>query len=198
MKKNIFIIFIFSFCAFYWFATYTINLQSSLADKVIRLHILANSNSSIDQAIKLKVRDNVIKEISPLLEKSKSISESREIINNNINFIETVANNTLSQFSNDKAVATLAKSNFPVKTYSNISFPAGEYEALKITIGEGRGENWWCVMFPPLCFTNSAVKFDEDSVATLQENLSAEEYKLISEPHKSDVKIKFKLLELFN
>ena len=198
MKKNILIIFIISFCAFYWFATYTINLQHSLASKVIRLHIIANSNSVVDQSVKLKVRDNVIKEISPLLAKSSSIAESREIIKNNINFIETIANNTLSEHSNNTATATLTSSNFPIKKYSGISFPAGEYEALKITIGEGTGENWWCVMFPPLCFTNSAVEFDEDSIATLQKNLSNEEYKLISESNKSEVKIKFKLLELLN
>ena len=92
----------------------------------------------------------------------------------------------------------IANSKFPTKTYETYSFPAGNYEALKITIGEGTGENWWCVMFPPLCFTNSSVEFSDDAVETLKQNLTDEEYELISQSNKSKIKIKFKLLEWLN
>ena len=198
LKKKIFIISLFIITILIYTSAYAINIQNNIADKVIRLHVIANSNSTIDQSIKLKVRDEVIKNISPLLKNCSNINESRAVLSNNLNKIEEIANATLAKYCDDKANVNISNSKFPTKTYDNFSFPAGNYEALKITIGEGKGENWWCVMFPPLCFTNSSVEFSDNAVETLKQNLSDEEYEFISESNKSKVKIKFKLLEWLN
>ena len=179
--------------------TYCINIQKSLSNKVLRLHILANSNSTFDQELKLKVRDEVVNYLTPLLKNSSNLSETKKIISTNINSINTIAQNVVSKYSNYKTNISLSTSNFPTKQYGNISFPAGNYEALKITIGEGTGNNWWCVMFPPLCFTNSSAGvFDDSSEKKLQASLSSEEYYMVNNYEKPDVKIKFKLLEWLN
>lgn len=198
LKKKFFIIIFTIFAISYWTATYAYNLQYSISNKIIRLHVIANSDSSFDQALKLKVRDKIVSYLTPLLEDSKNIDESRMIISKNIHNIQNIAIETLANYSNYTAVAELANSNFPSKTYGEYSFPAGEYEALKITIGEGKGKNWWCVMFPPLCFTDSSIEFPEKSVETLKENLSEKEIEFISNSDKPNVQIKFKFLEWLN
>lgn len=175
-----------------------VSIQNSLADKVLRLHILANSNSIFDQELKLEVRDKVVEFLTPKLENSKNLNETKEIISKNLYNIEKVANEIVSKKSNYKIAVSLNKSIFPTKHYDNISFPAGNYEALKITIGEGNGNNWWCVMFPPLCFTNSSAgSFTEASSKVLKENLSKTEYNLINSTE-PNVKLKFRILEWWN
>jgi len=179
--------------------TYCLSFQKSLSNKVLRLHILANSNSTFDQELKLKVRDEIVNYITPLLENSSCLEETKEIIKNNIISINNIAQTTTSKYSDYKTTISLATSSFPTKQYGKISFPAGNYEALKITIGEGKGNNWWCVMFPPLCFTNSSAGvFDDSSEKKLQASLSNEEYYMINNYDKPNVKIKFKLLEWLN
>jgi len=198
MKKKFFIIIFILFIFAYYSGVYLYNLQNSIANKVIRFHVIANSDSAFDQALKLKVRDKTVEYLTPLLENSKNIHESRKIITKNINNIENIAIETLANYSNYIATVELTDSNFPTKTYGNYSFPAGNYEALKITIGEGNGQNWWCVMFPPLCFTDSSIEFPEKSVETLSENLSDKELELIANSNKPHVQIKFKFLEWLN
>ena len=198
MKKKFFIIFFILFAFFYYTSIYLYNLQNSIASKIIRFHVIANSDSNFDQALKLKVRDKTVQYLTPILENSKSINESRKIIEQNINNIENIAIETLSEFSDYTAKVELTNSNFPTKAYENYAFPAGIYETLKITIGEGNGQNWWCVMFPPLCFTDSAIEFPEKSVETLSENLSEKELELISNSNQTSVQIKFKILEWLN
>lgn len=199
MLRKSFLISILSFILI--FIVYTINsisIQNSLANKVLRLHILANSNSIFDQELKLEVRDKIVEFLTPKLKNSKNLNETKKIISENLYNIESIANKIVSKSSNYKVAVSLDTSAFPTKHYENFSFPAGEYEALKVTIGEGKGNNWWCVMFPPLCFTNSSAgEFTEASTKTLKENLSKEEYNLINS-NKPDVKIKFRLLELWN
>ena len=176
----------------------SITIQHSLAKKVLRLHILANSNSTFDQTLKLKVRDKVVEFLTPQLKNCANLNETKQIISKNIDNIKNIANEVVLENANYPVSVSLNTSNFPTKHYQNVSFPAGEYEALKIIIGEGKGNNWWCVMFPPLCFTNSSAgTFNEESDQTLKENLTDEEYKLINS-NNPDVKIKFRLLEWWN
>ena len=199
LKKKIYSISFILFIFLTLSLVYCISIQNSLASKVLRLHILANSNSTFDQELKLKVRDEIINYISPLLKNSNNLAETKNIISNNITSINEIAQKTVAKYSNYTTKSTLTASSFPTKQYGNISFPAGNYEALKITIGEGNGNNWWCVMFPPLCFTNSSAgTFDEESKETLQASLSDEEYYMINNYDKPNVKIKFKLLEWLN
>ncbi len=119
----------------------------------IRIHIRANSNEGYDQAVKLDVRDAVIKYIAPLAAAAKNKKEMMALLNENIEGIQAKADNVLigNGFDYDAAV-TLERENFPEKTYGDLTLEAGRYDALIIMLGSGEGDNWWCVAFPPLCF----------------------------------------------
>lgn len=171
-------------------------------NKLIRFHVIANSNTDEDQALKLKVRDAVIDYLQPKLENSKSIEESERIIKNEYKNLEQISKNIISDNGYDYNVNIgLQYSDFPAKQYSSVVLPAGKYKALKIVIGEGKGKNWWCVMFPPLCFVdNQNGIIDEKTDKKLKEILSPEEYDLIMAKNKTEVNdltLKFKILEVF-
>lgn len=127
--------------------------SENISDKLLRFHVIANSDSPGDQALKLKVRDKVLNEIGPKIETSKSKEETVSIIRDNMDTIKKIAADEIVRNGKDYSVSVyLGKSTFPAKSYSDITLPAGVYDALKIIIGQGSGKNWWCVMFPPLCF----------------------------------------------
>jgi stage II sporulation protein R len=131
------------------------DIQKSIASKIIRFHVIANSDLKSDQALKLKVRDAVLEYISPKLKNSSNINESRKILKENDKNILAVARKVIQeQGYTYKVRSTLGQAGFPIKTYGNITLPQGRYEAYRIIIGEGKGQNWWCVMFPPLCFVD--------------------------------------------
>lgn len=125
----------------------------NLKDGIIRLHVKANSDTEEDQALKLKVRDRILKETAPLFEKSESIEETRAIVKENLDNIKSIAEEVIKEEGKDyKVEVNFGMTSFPTRKYGEMVLPAGEYEALLVTIGEGKGKNWWCVMFPPLCF----------------------------------------------
>lgn len=127
-------------------------------DSLIRIHVLANSDSQADQQLKLQVKDAVVGYLQPQLEQSQSIEESRQIIQDQLPQIAQTATNTLRQAGSSYDVTLqYGHFDFPVKYYGSFSLPAGNYEALRILIGQGKGQNWWCVLFPPMCFTDSNV-----------------------------------------
>jgi len=196
-KKKILYLLIIIICLIFSMNIYAKTITKSISEKVIRFHVLANSNSTEDQSLKLKVRDNVISYTKEILKDSSSIDESRQILTENIPIIKNIAINTLALENNyDNVEVLLTNSHFPDKSYGELTFPEGEYEALKIIIGEGKGNNWWCVMFPPLCFTDiNSGAIDTDSQKLLQENLSKSEMALLKEKT-NEVKIKFKISEL--
>lgn len=179
------------------------SVQQDIASKIIRFHVIANSDSKSDQALKLKVRDKVLEYIQPKLKKSKSIEESRKIIKENDKQIIDIANKTIKDNGYSYSVkTTLSNENFPIKTYGNITLPQGEYEAYRIIIGDGKGQNWWCVMFPPLCFvdiTKGEVSYKETE-AEMKTVLTPEEYKIVNNKadkgEESNIKIKLKVLEM--
>jgi len=156
--------------------------QIDVAGKLIRFHVIANSDDKIDQGLKLKVRDSVLEYVSPKLVDCKNIEESREIINNEDKNIIKIAQKIINKNGFKYSVATtLSQEYFPVKTYGNITLPQGKYEAYRIIIGNGSGQNWWCVMFPPLCFvdiTKGNVSY-EKTEKEMKEVLSEDEYKLV-------------------
>jgi stage II sporulation protein R len=130
-------------------------LTKSLSNKLIRFHVLANSDSVEDQTLKLKVRDRVLDYIAPKLRKAKSLEESRKILKLENETIKKIAYEVIKQNGYSYTVKTILSSeNFPIKSYGNITLPQGKYEAYRILIGKGNGQNWWCVMFPPLCFVD--------------------------------------------
>lgn len=170
-------------------------------EKLIRFHVLANSDSDEDQALKLKVRDEVINYLQPKLKHSKSIKESEQIILKEKNNLINICENTIEQNGYNYGVTVdLGYSKFPTKQYSSVVLPAGEYKSLKISIGKGQGKNWWCVMFPPLCFVDEQSNvIDKETDEKLREVLTDEEYELIVEKDNKKVnnlEIKFKIIEI--
>lgn len=165
---------------------------------IIRFHVIANSDSRDDQALKLKVRDRILKEMGQKFENSSSIDESRRIIESNMDTLKYIAEDEINKEGKDYITQIyLGKDDFPTKSYGGITFPAGEYEALKVVIGEGKGKNWWCVMFPPLCFVDITHGISEDVQEELKEVLSEDEYELILSDKKPPMKLKFKTVEIF-
>lgn len=170
-------------------------------EKLIRFHVLANSDSEEDQSLKLKVRDDVIDYLQPKLKTSKSIKESEKIILEEKSNLINICENTIRENGYNYDVdIDLGYSKFPTKQYSSVVLPAGEYKSLKILIGNGQGKNWWCVMFPPLCFVdeqNNVINKETDQ--KLREVLTEEEYELIVEKDNTKVnnlEIKFKIVEI--
>lgn len=175
------------------------NIVEDISEKLIRFHVLANSDSNIDQELKLRVKDEVLKYISPMLNESESLEESREILKREDSNIIKIAENYIKSQGVDYTVeTTLTRENFPVKEYGNIVLPQGEYEAYRILIGEGKGQNWWCVMFPPLCFidvTKGQVSYDETE-KRMKDVLSEEEFKNVNKKE-NDVNFELKIFDLF-
>lgn len=177
------------------------NISENYKEKLIRFHVIANSDSEEDQNLKLKVRDEIIAYLQPKLENSKSIKESEVIIKSESDKLEEISKNIiLKNGYNYEVKVGIQYSNFPTKQYSNIVLPAGQYKALKIVIGNGQGKNWWCVMFPPLCFVdeNNGV-IDKKTDEKLKKALTKEEYELITQNSRkqlSRVKVKFKIVEI--
>ena len=170
-------------------------------DKLIRFHVIANSDSEEDQNLKLKVRDAIINYLQPKLLESESIEESELIIKKEYDELEKISKNIILENGYDYDVKVgIDDSKFPTKQYSNVVLPAGEYKALRIIIGEGKGKNWWCVMFPPLCFVDEQKGIiDKDTDDKLREVLTEEEYELISQKTSKQVdrvQIKFKIVEI--
>ena len=176
----------------------TKNLDN-IDEKLIRFHVLANSNSEEDQTLKLKVRDKILEYVTPKLEKSKSIDESRTILKTEESNIIKIASEVIkNEGYNYDVKVTLGRTNFPEKTYGNITLPQGEYEAFRVLIGEAKGENWWCVMFPPLCFvdmTKGQISY-EKSEEEIRKVLSEEEANAVIDKENSKIELRFKLLEL--
>ena len=171
-------------------------------DKLIRFHVIANSDSEEDQNLKLKVRDAIINYLQPKLLESESIEESELIIKKEYDELEKISKNIILENGYDYDVKVgIDYSKFPTKQYSNVVLPAGEYKALRIIIGEGKGKNWWCVMFPPLCFVDEQNNvIDKETDEKLKSVLTKDEYELIVEKDNkkvNDLQIKFKIVEVF-
>ena len=123
-----------------------------LQESVIRLHVVAASDSQQDQAVKLKVRDAVVSYVEEAMSHVMTFQEAKAWLQEHLPQIQNIANDVLDRLGfSDKAVATLQPEAFPMRHYDSFSLPSGVYDALRITIGEGRGQNWWCVVFPNLC-----------------------------------------------
>lgn len=166
-------------------------VYEDIANKIIRFHVIANSNNDEDQALKLKVRDKVIEFVSNSLKESNSLDESRQFILKNKSNIEDIAKDVIIQSGYSYNVtSSLSRENFPDKLYGDVVFPQGEYEAYRILIGEAKGENWWCVMFPPLCFVDGTKEAIDSTEVVDKLNNNKEKVK------NNKVKFKSKLFEV--
>ena len=180
-------------------------IQKEISSKIIRFHVRANSDSEEDQKLKLKVRDEVMAYLDERLPKSGSVKDAKAVLNDNIEEIGQIALATIHKEGYNYSIRVyFEESYFPIKTYGDMVFPAGKYEAFRIDIGDSEGKNWWCVMFPPLCFVDvTSGIVPDDSKELLKENLSQEEYDLIcngnsEDLNNSDITFKFKIVELLN
>lgn len=172
-------------------------LQKGIASNIIRFHVRAESDSKEDQWLKLQVKEAVLAYISPVLSKSQSVDESRQLLYNESENIRNVATATLRSLGDESDVNVYFENcYFPMKTYGDMTFPPGEYEAFRVDIGEAQGKNWWCVLYPPLCFVDAVYgEVPEESKEELKGVLTEEEYNMVSG---ENVKFRFKYLKIFN
>lgn len=159
--------------------------QNSLSEKLVRFHVIAVSDDEYEQQLKLRVRDAVLEYISPKLEEAESSTQAREILAAELDNIREAAQ-TVSEGRG--VTVTLTRENYPTKSYEGFTLPAGEYESLRVILGEGQGHNWWCIVFPPVCL--SAAQAD-----TVERQLGEEDFRLISE--EEGYELRFKALELW-
>lgn len=173
----------------------TQKLQEGLSKRILRFHVIANSNTKEDQALKLKVRDEIGSFLKEKLSDAKNLSECEQTVNDNLEEIEQCAGAVIAEEGYDYSVnAMVNTTDFPKKTYGSYTFPSGEYRALRVVIGDGAGENWWCVMYPNLCFAGSVYEvIDEKSKEELRSVLTEEEYAEIMA--EGNIKVKFKYLD---
>ena len=136
-----------------------------LSENLIRLHVVADSNSAEDQAIKLQVRDAITAKLETVMEDFPDLETAKAYLQAHLPELEKIANDTLAAAGNScQAVVTLAKEAFPTREYDTFTLPAGIYESLRVTIGSGEGKNWWCVVFPSLCVGATVEEFSETAL----------------------------------
>ena len=166
-----------------------------ITDTVFRLHILANSDTDEDQALKLKVRDAVLEETSYIFADKNSAAESAAAAEENLDFIREIAEKTIRENGFDYPVSCeVTEMRFDSRVYDSLTMPAGEYSALRITIGNAAGKNWWCVMFPPLCIP--AVTDIDEALAEYDGVFTQEELDMLHSPE--NYECRFYFLELFH
>lgn len=172
--------------------------ESEIYDSVVRLHVLANSDSEEDQAVKLQVRDAVLSVTTPLLADCGSAEEAEALLRENFPAIQTAAEETLRNAgSSDSVTLTLDRESYPERSYDSFCFPSGSYLSLRVLIGNAEGKNWWCCLFPQLCFGSSTVSKKTAENAFISVGLTPSQYKIITESDKPVYKVRFKLLEMF-
>ncbi len=175
--------------------------DTELYDNIIRLHVIANSDSASDQELKLKVRDGILGTVSEILEGVDDRAEAERILIENLSAIEQDAAEVLAYngYLYDVSV-TLTVEEYPTRIYNNISLPAGSYTSLRVLIGEAAGQNWWCILFPKLCVTSETDMGDitviDDTEELIEAGLTPSQIRIIT-GSTPDVKIKFRILEFF-
>jgi len=187
--------FILTFAVSFMGWSYSEQIQNSVSGQVIRFHVRANSDSESDQSLKMLVKNKVLDKLRQSLELSSNLEQTREFLTLNLSEIESYAAELVSGQGYDyKVIASLTHEYFPTRAYGDVKFPAGQYEALRIDIGEAAGDNWWCVMFPPLCYVDISVKeIPKQEKEILKHILTDEEFSLVT----GELSVRFKVVELW-
>ncbi len=171
--------------------------EEEVYDAVLRLHVLANSDSEEDQALKLKVRDAVLEAASPYLKGVTDREQAAAVLMENEDIWICEAEKVIAAQGYDYPVSvTLTEEEYPRRDYDSVCFPAGKYLSLRIIIGSGEGENWWCCLFPRLCLASATVSSSYAEDACIEVGLTPDQYKIITETDKPVYQVRFKLLEL--
>ena len=173
--------------------------EEQIYDKVVRLHVLANSDSEEDQAVKLAVRDAVLEVTVPLLQDCKTKEEAIALLEQNRPLLIMAAESVLQKEGfNHTVTIEMGLEEYPTRTYDSLCFPAGEYVSMRISIGEGEGQNWWCCLFPPLCLGTATVSEKKAEETCISVGFTPTQYKIITESDKPVYRARFKILELFS
>ncbi len=170
--------------------------QRGIASQIIRLHVIANSDDEKDQELKLKVKERVVVFLRGVMSEADSVERARSIIQKHLGDVEQIAEETMRSEGYDyDAKASLDETYFPIKEYGEFTFPAGEYEALRVQIGKSEGHNWWCVMYPTLCFVDATYQIvPEQSKEKLKTSLTEQEYQTLLDGG-GDLSYSFKFIE---
>lgn len=180
-------------CALLLFCILPIHGESLIYGKVLRLHVVASSDSDLDQSLKLEVRDAVLEYAAPLLEGAADRDQAAAVLEGQKEEIEQIATARLRELGCDHKVSfDICKERYPTKSYESFCFPSGEYLSAKLTIGKAEGQNWWCLLFPQLC---TAIAAPQEEFAAV--GFTPEQYKIITESENATYKIRFRLLEFF-
>ena len=178
------------------FTVLPVHGEAGIYDRVIRLHVLAASDSERDQALKLTVRDEILKSAQTVLKNAKDRTEAEQLLRAALPELEQVAEDTLAEAGAPNSVTvTLGQEAYPTREYEHLAFPAGEYLSLRVMIGEAQGQNWWCVLFPPLCLTAATERAETEAVC-LSAGLTGEQYRMIADTDETKYKLRFKILEV--
>ena len=170
--------------------------EEQIYDAVIRLHVLANSDSEQDQALKLQVRDAVLSVTTEALEGCADRDEAERRLKDLLPALTTTAEQTLRENGcEDEVSVALGQEEYPTRNYDSFCFPSGEYLSLRVMIGEAKGQNFWCVLFPPLCMSAATVTSEEAEEEFIQVGLSKDQYAIITETENTKYKLRFKFLE---
>ena len=199
LKRFIIVLFLLTLFVFVSAISYVSAVSNNISNSVFRLHVIANSDSKEDQNLKYIVRDKLIEYMNNIAKDCSSKEEVISIAKNNISNFENIARKTIEENGyNYNITVEIGNFDFPTKSYGDITLPAGSYDSLRVKIGKAEGQNWWCVMFPPLCFVDvtSGVVPDE-SKQEMKDSMPEEEYSLISKTDNSEINFKFKLIEFF-
>ncbi|MBQ9779660.1 MAG: stage II sporulation protein R [Clostridia bacterium] len=169
--------------------------EAEVYDTVLRLHVLANSDTEEDQALKLKVRDAVLEVTAPLLNGVTDRDGAEAVVRNHMADIKAAAEAVIVENGSDQTVTVmLDMEEYPTRNYESCAFPAGEYLSLRVCLGDAEGQNWWCVLFPPLCLSAATEKEDAED-AFIQVGLTKDQYGIITETEDTKYRIRFKILE---
>lgn len=157
---------------------YEKEVQQGIAKEVLRFHVIANSDTKKDQELKMQVKTGLLEYMNGFLASADGLEETREAVLKNLTEIKEKASQIVAKNgSNDRVDAKVEKCEFPEKTYGNCTFPKGEYETLTVTIGDGKGHNWWCVLYPGLCFINDSYSvISDEKIEELKKVLTEEEF----------------------
>lgn len=171
--------------------------EEEIYNKVVRLHVLANSNSEEDQAVKLEVRDAILEVTVPLLQDCQTREEAVFRLEENRTLLTDTAQSVLrARGFEDTVYVEMGLENYPTRTYDSLCFPAGEYISMRVSLGKGEGQNWWCCLFPPLCLGAATVGEDVAEDACISVGFTPTQYKIITESDKPVYRARFKILEL--
>ncbi|MBR6551571.1 MAG: stage II sporulation protein R [Clostridia bacterium] len=176
--------------------TYFSSVSGEIRESVVRLHILADSNSKIDQEVKLKVRDALLEKNTQLLSNKVTPENAEEYFKQSKDELEKCANEVLKENGFDyTAKITLGKEYYTTRVYEDLTFPAGTYTSIKVVLGSGEGKNWWCVMFPPLCVPVATGGVETDDGVDLEEYLDENGKRIVESNGK--FKVGFKIVEIY-